>query len=74
MLAYDILLGLGLNARTSPGKFERFERLRTVFFLSRQGADDTDVRVAAECILKQMSELRVAVGNVATEISNHSVP
>ena len=74
MLAYDILLGLGLDARTSPSKFESLERLRAVFFLGRQGADVTNVRVAAECILKQVSELRVAVGNVATEISSHSGP
>jgi hypothetical protein len=63
--AYNILLGLGLDLGAAAGELERLERLCTVVLLGRHGANDTDVRVTAQDILKKVRELRVAVRDVA---------
>lgn len=61
---HDILLSLRLDLGASTSEFQRLERLRTVLLLCRDCADDANVRIATERVLKQMRELRVTVGDM----------
>jgi hypothetical protein len=61
---YDVLLCLCLYLRAATGKFQCLQGLRAVFLIRRHRTDDADVRVTAQCIFEQMSELGVSIGDV----------